>query len=192
MNRYQRYRWYRHLNFEPDTDVDYWENHYPAYLRWVGHSQAKVPSLKQAQKYSKSAPFPPLKPLKHPAPENFLDKFLTHLKDKKKYEEWDVRKDCESGCPSVSHCEWGVCTCNSNSFQTWGRCHIKRLQSERGRYHQVKLRRTMWVPISGWWVCGVPVHLSWWRQRGRCMWCRQWLLEQRHQYALPVALILVF
>ena len=53
MNRYQRYRWYRHLNFEPDTDVDYWENHYPAYLRLVGHSQAKVPSLKQAQKYSK-------------------------------------------------------------------------------------------------------------------------------------------
>ena len=34
VSRYQRYRWYRHsLDIEPGTDLEYWEQHYPAYLR---------------------------------------------------------------------------------------------------------------------------------------------------------------
>ena len=46
-----------------------------------------------------------------------------------------IRKECDSGCPyGRTHCEWGVCSCDSSSYQTWGQCHGRRLQSQGGIY----------------------------------------------------------
>ena len=68
-----------------------------------------------------------------------------------------ARNECQYGCPSNSHCEWGLCECDPSFYKSWGLCWQVLLDPSVKGFSPAPLNNRLWRPLDdngGSWCCG--------------------------------------